>query len=215
MRAYHGQSAADQSRRAGRSAQPLPVHAAGHRHRRAVPLGADPRGQDSAAAGPRGRQQRSAGQESADSDRHGSRQDLGARADGESGRDRALQRVRDAPGVADLRAQQSVSGRHAGRAGIPARSGGAVDVVRPLVRRPADPAQHRRKGDHQRGTAHGRPHRPAAVGDDFVQSQAGRGAGRRRVGNPGGGRADAAVNRWRPAFRARRRRSRIRCRGWD
>ena len=56
----------------------------------------------------------------------GPRPDLVPRLDGESGRDGALQRLRHAAGVADLRAEQSVSGHHGRGAGVPARSSGAV-----------------------------------------------------------------------------------------
>ena len=57
---------------------------------------------------------------------------------GEPGRDRALQRLRHASGLANLRAEQSISGHHAGRAAVPERSGGAVDALRSGDRRPAD-----------------------------------------------------------------------------
>ena len=84
-------------------------------------------------AGPRGRQQRPADQEPAGQRRPGSRQDLRARPDGQPGGDGAVQRVRHAAGVADLRAEQPVPGDHAGRAGVPERSGGAVDALRAVV----------------------------------------------------------------------------------
>ena len=53
------------------------------------------------------------------------------------GGERALQRLRHAPGVADLRAEQPVPGHHAGRAGIPEGSGGDVAAVRPIQQRRA------------------------------------------------------------------------------
>ena len=56
--------------------------------------------------------------------------------DGQPGRNGDVQRLRHAPGVADLRAEQSVPGHDAGRAGVPARSVGAVAALRPLVERP-------------------------------------------------------------------------------
>ena len=62
--------------------------------------------------------------------------------DGESGRDGALQRLRHAAGLADLRAEQSVSGHHGRGAGVPARSGGAVDAVRPFLDGQARAAEH-------------------------------------------------------------------------
>ena len=114
--------------------------------------------------------------------RHRSRQDLGARADRQPGRDRAVQRVRHAAGVADLRAEQPVPGHHAGRARVSARSGRAVDCSTSVgVQRPADSARH---GGARHaptvGPLHGQPHRTAAVGDDLVQPEAGRRARRRR-----------------------------------
>ena len=63
------------------------------------------------SAGARGRQQRSADQEPAGPGQHRSRQDRGARPDRQAGRDGALQRLRHAAGVADLRAEQPVPGR--------------------------------------------------------------------------------------------------------
>ena len=123
--------------------------------------------------GHRGRQQRPADQEPADTGRHGPRQDFGARPEREPGRDRPLQRVRHAAGLADLRAEQPVSGDPAGRAGISEGSGGAVDALRPVRDRAADSARHRCEGDDRRGPADGQPHGPAAVGDDLLQPEAG------------------------------------------
>ena len=77
----------------------------------------------------------------------GPRQDLGAGPDRQPGGDGALQRVRHAPGVADLRAEQPVSGDPAGGAGVPAGPGGAVDALRALVERQPHPAEH--AGDHE------------------------------------------------------------------
>ena len=48
------------------------------------------------------------------------------------------------PGLADLRAEQPVPGDPAGRAGVPAGSGGALAAPRPFERRAADSAQHAR-----------------------------------------------------------------------
>ena len=50
-----------------------------------------------------------------------------------AGGERALQRLRHAAGVADLRAEQSVPGDPAGGAGVPARSRGAVDALHPSI----------------------------------------------------------------------------------
>ena len=162
----------------------------------------------------RGRQQRPADQEPAGQVDDGPRQDLGARPQRQPGRDRALQRLRHAPGVADLRAEQPVPGDHAGRAGVPARRGGDVDALRPLgSTRQADPAQHGRDDQDRRRPADRQPHRPAALGDDLVQPEAGlraRRRGRTRSSRPP--RPTTCRRRWRRCSRARRRHSRIRCR---
>ena len=71
----------------------------------------------------RGREQRPPDQESADSSGSRPRQDLGAGAQHHAGRVGALRRVRHATDLADLRAEQSVSGDSAGRAGVSERSG--------------------------------------------------------------------------------------------
>ena len=70
----------------------------------------------------RGRQQRPAAQEPAGHRRHGPQQGVDARSDRHPGGDGAVQRLRHAAGVADLRAEQPVPGDPAGRAGIPERS---------------------------------------------------------------------------------------------
>ena len=162
---------------------------------RALSCGADARGQDSRDSGHRGRQQRSASEQPADSARSGSRPHLVARLDGESSRDGALQRLRHAPGLADLRAEQSVSSHHGRGAGVPARSRGAVDVVRPFLNGQARAAEYRCAGDHRRGTAEREPHRPAPIGHDLVQPQAGFRARRCRHANSGDGCGDAAGDR--------------------
>ena len=99
----------------------LSVHAAGHRHRRAVSRGRRcSRTRCARLPGARGRQQRPAAEEPAGQRRARPRQDCRARPDRRPGRDRAVQRLRHAPGLADLRAEQPVPGDHAGRAGVPA-----------------------------------------------------------------------------------------------
>ena len=65
------------------------------------------------------------------------------------------------------------------RAGVPARSVGALAALRPLVERPPHRAQLVATATTAGRTADGQPHRPAAVGDDLVQPQAGRRARRR------------------------------------
>ena len=207
----HGQPAADQPRRPAGRAQPVSVHAAGHRHRGALQVRADPRSEGARDSRDRRRLERPADQEPPGAGHDGSRQDFGPRAQRQSGRDRAVQRVRHAPGLADLRAQQPVPGHPAGRAAVPEGSGGDVDALRPLVRRIADPAEHRRDDDDGRRPADRQPHRPAAVGDHLVQPEARRRAGRRGHRDPSGGRRPPCRRRFRPCSRARRRRSRTRC----
>ena len=138
----HGQPAADQPRRPAGRAQRLPVHAAGHRHGGAVPLGAAPRGEDQGDPRRRGRQQRSAPEQPADPGRHRSRSRVVARPHRQPGRDRALQRLRHAPDLADLRARTTSTRDHGRRAGVPERSGRAVDALRARVERKADSAEH-------------------------------------------------------------------------
>ena len=65
MRVFMTEPAADQPRRTAGRTQPLSVHAAGYRYRRAVRVGAETRGDDARAAEARGRQQRSAAEEPA------------------------------------------------------------------------------------------------------------------------------------------------------
>ena len=83
----------------------VPVHAAGHRHRRALSLGADPRREDEGASGTAGRQQRPAGQQPADLDRPEPRPDFRARPHGQPGPDGDVQCLRHAADLADLRAR--------------------------------------------------------------------------------------------------------------
>ena len=130
----HDQPAADQPRRPAGRAQPVSVHAAGHRHRRAVSVGADARRRRCASC---------PGIEDVSSDLQLKNPQVQVDMD----RDKisalgltvnqvengALQRLRHAAGLADLRAEQSVPGHPAGRAGVPAGSGGAVAALRPLV----------------------------------------------------------------------------------
>ena len=175
-------------------------------------MGARSRGEVARSARPRGREQRPADEEPAGPRRDGPGQDLGARPHGEPGRDRALQRLRHAPGVADLRAEQSAPGHHAGGAAVPEQSRGAVDALRPVDQRPADPAGHGRARAHQRRAVGRRAHRPAAVGHDLVQPQAWLLTRRGRRRRSSRRRRLRCRPRSRRRSRARRRRSRSRCR---
>ena len=109
------------------------VHAAGHRHRRAVSLGPDPRREDEGAARAAGRQQRPAGQQPADLDRPEPRPDFRARPHRQPGPDGDVQRLRHAADLADLCAEQPIPGHPGRRSGIPARSFCALPALRPVI----------------------------------------------------------------------------------
>ena len=166
-------------------------------------------------AGPRGRQQRPAAQEPA-----GQRATWTATRSSalgltrQPGRDGALQRVRHAPGLADLRAEQSVPGHPAGRAGVPGESGGAVDcstcgrqpgqlvpldVRRRRHARDVGPLAVSHTGQLPSVTISFNLKPGVALGDAVAAVQTARARRRCR-------------RRSRRASRARRRRSRIRCR---
>ena len=95
--------------------------------------------------------------------------------------------------------------------GVSAQPGGAVDALRALVERQADPAEHAGQGDDRRRAAQRRPHRAAAVGDDLVQPGAGLRPRRRRLAHPGRRRRRRCRPPCRPGSRAPPRRSRTRC----
>ena len=209
----HDEPAADQPRlRPGRTARALPVHAAGHRHRRALQVRAGHGREDARDRRARRRQQRPAAQEPAGHRRHGPQQGVDARPHGEPGRERAVQRVRHAAGLADLRAEQSVPGHPAGRAGIPEGSGGDVAALRPVEHGHADPARIGRAASDRRRAAVGQPLRAAAGRHDLVQPEAGLRARRRRRSDQAPSPAPTCRRRVRPRSRAPRRRSRTRCR---
>ena len=154
---------------------------------RALPRCAAVRSGAPDARGLRGRDVRPADPQPAGQRRPRPRADRGARAHGGSGGAGADLGVRLAPGVADLRARRPVSGHHAGRAAIPARSGRALDALRAGAGRQARAALDRRHDPSDRRSAVGQPHRPAAVGDAVVQPAAGRRARRRRRARAGAG----------------------------
>ena len=135
------------------------------------------------AARPRGRQQRPAADRTRRSTSTMDRDQISAaRADVEPGRDGAVQRLRHPPGVADLRAEQSVPGDHAGGARSSRtirRRSACCTCARSTGRLiPLDTVATRRTPSV--GPVVGQPHRPAAVGDDLVQPRTGRRARRRR-----------------------------------
>ena len=147
--------------------------------------------------------------------RHRPRQDLRARPDRQPGRDGAVQRLRHAPGLADLRAEQPVPGDPAGRAGVPAAIRRRCRML--YVRSSSGqliPLEHRRDASTtDAGPLDRQPHRPAAVGDDLVQPEARRRARRRGRRDSSDGRGSTLPSTIvDDASRARRRRSRIRCR---
>ena len=74
------------------------------------------------------------------------------------------------------------------------RSGGAAAALRAIEHGSARSARHGRASQDRRRRAGGQPLRPAAVGDDLLQPQAGRRARRCRRRDPADGRRDAAVD---------------------
>ena len=175
-------------------AQPVSVHAAGHRHRGALQVRAAARREDEADPRGRGRQQRPRAEEPADHHQHRPREGGRARAERHAGRDGAVQRVRLAAGVADLRAQQSVPGHPAGRSRVPEGPERAVDALRQGERRrelarpgEADSAEHAGDDYEDHRTDRREPLRAAAVGHDRVQQRRGLRARRRRQRDSGGG----------------------------
>ena len=112
-----------------------------------------------------------------------------------------------------LRAEQSIPGRPAARARVSAGSGRALAAVRPLILGPLDSSRHRRDGDNERRSADRGPYRPAAVGHDLLQPEAGRRAWRRRGRDPGDAPHRRCHRRSSRASRAPRRRFRTRSRG--
>ena len=150
----------------GRSSrEPLPVHAAGDRHRDAVPLRGDHGAEDARAPGSHRRQQRSADQESAGAGRHRSRPRLVARHHGQLARGRALQRVRFAAGLDHLHAQQSVLGGDGARAAVPEESRRARAALRARRERRSRSVQLARARLARHRTGDGEPLGAAAVGD--------------------------------------------------
>ena len=95
----------------------LPVHAPGDRSPRALPVGADRlRARCATLPGFQDVTTRSADHEPAGDGRHRPRQGLGPRRHRRADRERALQRLRLAPGLDDLRADQPVLGDPGARA---------------------------------------------------------------------------------------------------
>ena len=78
IKAYHAEHAGDPHRRPAHQ-EPVPVHAAGARHRRALRVGAEGRGEAAHAAGLGRRHQRPADRQAAGDRRHRPRQGVGAR----------------------------------------------------------------------------------------------------------------------------------------
>ena len=142
----------------------------------------------------RRRQQRPAVEQSAGPDQPESRQNRRVGPDREPGRNGPLQCVRHSAGFANLCRQQSVPGDSAGRAGVSAGSGSAVHALCPFDERKTDSAQYGRKRDDRCGPALGQPHRPASVGEYFIQLEAGSRAWRCGERHRAGCRDDAALD---------------------
>ena len=99
--------------------EPVPVHAPGFGHGGALQVRPDPRGQDPRAAGSPGRHERHAALESAAERGDRPRPRGRARHHDAEDRGRPLHRVRHAPDLDDLRADQPVPGHHGARARVP------------------------------------------------------------------------------------------------
>ena len=208
----HEHAAADQPRRPAGRAQPVSVHAAGHRHDRALSLGADPRGQD-----PR----RLPGLEDVSSDLQVKNPQI--RVDMNRDRISALGLTVN---QVETALNNAYGTRQVSQIYAPNNQYQVVMQVAPEFQR--DPAALsmlyvRASGGRlipldtlasvttDVGPLDRRAHRPAAVGDDRVQPEAGRGArrrGRRRFSRRRRRRCRRPSRR---ASRAPRRRSRIRC----
>ena len=213
MRAYMVEQPADQSRRHAGRREACTSSRCRTRTRRSCTAGRRYSKTRCEICRHRGRQQRPAAQEPADSGRDGSRQDLRARPERQPGGNGTLQRVRHASGVANLRAEQPVSGDPAGRARIPDRSRGAI-ACSTCDRNSgsADSARHGRQVKTDAGAHGGQPLRPAARRDDLVQPEAGRRARRRRGPDSADSRRQRCRRPSRRDSRAPRRRFRTRCR---
>ena len=113
---------------------------------------------------------------------------------------RALQRLRVAPDLHHLRAQQPIQSHHGAGAAIPARSFRAEHAVCPLQDRTA--RAHGRAGQLQERSRTADRHAPgpASGGDRELQPEAGRGAGRRHQRRQSrGGAGPAADHHHQPA----------------
>ena len=198
-------------RRRARRRRQLPGRAAGSRHRRAVSRRAAVRGGAARDRRPPGHHLRPAAAHAAAERRSRSRADCRARPHRRPGAVGAVGRLQLAAGLADLRARRSVPGDDAGRPGIPAEPGGAVDALRAGLRQPPDPAVRGRDDAADGRSAVDQPHRPAPLGHAVVQPAAWRRPWRRAGARAG----DGARRRCRPRSwsrrRAPRRRSRNRC----
>ncbi len=160
-------------------AEPLPGDPAGAGHRRAHKRRfAFLRG-DAGTSGTYGRHQRPSDQKPAGEREHRPRQGIHMRSVGGGDREHALQRLRNAPGLDDLRAQQHLPGDPGGRAALPAGPVGAIRALCPFVLGNARPPLLRR--GHLPGCrpALDQSHRPDTFGDRLLQPQA-RGLPRRR-----------------------------------
>ena len=160
--------------------EPIPVHAAGHRRRGALSLGAPGGGRRPGAARVHRRHDRPAAAQPAGQHRHQPRQGRLAGGFGRADRGRALQRLRLAADLDHLRGHEPVPGHPRAQARVPAGRRRALAALRALVfGRAGAPG---RAGAHQPGVrpAVHQPQRPAALGDHLLQPAAGVRAGRCR-----------------------------------
>ncbi len=123
----------------------LPVHAAGHRYRRPLPVGAAGRSQAAHTARPRRCHQRPADREAASHGTDRPQQGIGAWRLGTGDREHALRRLRPATGVDDLCADQPVLGRHGAGTPVSDRRVGALAALRPIRDGRAGTAEQRRR----------------------------------------------------------------------
>ena len=128
-------------------------------------------------------------------------------------RGRALHRLRHAPDLDDLRADQPVPGHHGARARVPGDAGGDRPALRARGHGRPRAALLARAVTQGNGPADRGPPGPASGRLDLVQPEPGRGARRRRGGGQPCRAPDAAGDRAARASRARPRRSRARSRG--
>ena len=179
--------ASDQRRRPA-VAKPVPDHHAGDRHRGAVPARAGLPGEAARPARPDRSQHRPD-----DPQPQGRRRDRPRAGDHPRGLDRAdsadpLQRLRLAPDLLHLHADQRVPGHPRAETGVPGRRLVHGRALRPLGERNAGAPERGGDGDARARAAHRESLRADPLGDDLLQPEARRfpraGRGRGRQAGP-------------------------------